>query len=353
VTDVAVVTQGGRFREGAAAQTAAFLRAATELGRVPTVVQPRFVPLIDSFAGVAQARRIARYVSGANSVWVVAAAAPYGLGALTSGRPYAAWIGTSLDDEWSSRRARLPRSRRLALALNGPLLRHVERRVLRGARALYATSPASRAALAAAAGVAAETIGILPIPVDTEVFRPAPEEEWLRTLDAPTIVFVGRADDPRKNVGLLLDAWPQVRARVPNARLRLVGRPPAALLPVGVEAAGEVESVAEELRSASLFVLPSLQEGFGIVVAEALASGVPAIVTPCGGPEELVRESGGGTLLADFGRETLEAALVERLENRAALVAQRARGRAYVEVHHSPTQLRNALAAALAERARA
>ena len=87
---------------------------------------------------------------------------------------------------------------------------------------------------------------------------------------------------------LLLDAARGSRG-APDARLRLVGRPPRTPLPAGVEAVGEVQSVAEAIRSASLFVLPSLQEGFGIVVAEALACGVPAVVTPSGGPEELVR----------------------------------------------------------------
>ena len=109
-----------------------------------------------------------------------------------------------------------------------------------------------------------------------------------------------------------------MRRRIPDARLRLVGRPPAGPLPAGVEAAGEVASVAPELRQASLFVLPSFQEGFGIVVAEALASGVPAVVTPCGGPEELVRESGGGTVLPDFEPGTLADAIVTALGDRAA-----------------------------------
>ena len=148
---------------------------------------------------------------------------------------------------------------------------------------------------------------------------------------------------------LLLAAWPEVRARIPDARLRLVGRPPAGPLPAGVEAVGEVASVAPELRQASLFVLPSFQEGFGIVVAEALASGVPAVVTPCGGPEELVRESGGGTVLADFEPETLADAIVTALGDPQRLAEQRARGRSYVEAHHSPARFRTELAAAFAE----
>ena len=51
----------------------------------------------------------------------------------------------------------------------------------------------------------------------------------------------------------------------------LVGDPPQGPLPDGVAALGRVPSVAEALRRAALLVLPSLQEGFGIVVAEALA----------------------------------------------------------------------------------
>ena len=343
MTDLAVVTQDPRFGGGARAQTEAFVRAARELGREPQLLHPRFVPLVDSAAQLVESRRLAPAVRQARSAWVVAAAAPYGDAALRSGRPYAAWIGTSLDEEWAARRPHLRPSRRLALELNAPLLRRLERRVLRGATRLYATSPSARAGLAATAGLEPATVAILPIPVDTALYRPGREER------RPTVVFVGRADDPRKNVRLLLQAWPQVRSQLPDTTLRLVGRAPAEPLPAGVEATGEVASVADELRRASLFVLPSLQEGFGIVVAEALASGTPVVVTPCGGPEELVRASGAGTVLADFEPGTLAEALVTALEDAERLAEQGMRGRVYVEAHHSPARLRAELATAFAD----
>ena len=104
MTDLAVVTQDPRFGGGARAQTEAFVRAARELGREPELLHPRFVPLVDSAAQLVESRRLAPAVRQARSAWVVAAAAPYGDAALRSGRPYAAWIGTSLDEEWAARR---------------------------------------------------------------------------------------------------------------------------------------------------------------------------------------------------------------------------------------------------------
>jgi glycosyltransferase involved in cell wall biosynthesis len=344
VIDLALVTQDPRFGGGAVAQTEAFRSAARRLGREPELFHPRYVPLLDSIAQRAQTGRLARRIRSARSVWVVAAAGPYGDAAARSGRSYAAWIGTGLDEEWESRRPFLPRARRAALDLNAPLLRRAERRVLQRARRLYATSTSSRTGIAAAAGIDPEAIRILPIPVDTTLFHPQAHAE-----DEPIVLFLGRADDPRKNVRLLLDAWPLVQAELPETTLRLVGRPPVDALPNGVRAVGEVGSVAEELRKASLFVLPSLQEGFGIVVAEALASGVPVVVTPCGGPEELVRASGAGTVVADFTPGTLAAAVVDALADPGRLAEQGARGRAYVETHHSPERLQTELAAAFAE----
>ena len=84
--------------------------------------------------------------------------------------------------------------------------------------------------------------------------------DWREALATPVLVFVGRADDARKNLPLLLEAFATLREIHPDARLRLVGAPPAGAQPEGVDVVGCVDDVAPELRKAALFVLPSLQE---------------------------------------------------------------------------------------------
>jgi glycosyltransferase involved in cell wall biosynthesis len=219
----------------------------------------------------------------------------------------------------------------------------MERRVLRGAAQVYGISPWSRTSVARAGGLPEDQVGVLPIPIDLEAFAPAADEEWERTLATPVLAFVGRADDPRKNAGLLLDA---VR-RLPDVRALLIGSPPAGRLPERVEATGVVPSVAEQLRRATLLVLPSYQEAFGIVVAEALAAGVPVVTTPSGGPESLVEESGGGVVLSEFSPDELAETVSGLLADTERLAEMRRQGREYVAREHSPERFRELLAAAL------
>jgi glycosyltransferase involved in cell wall biosynthesis len=368
--ELAVISQDPRFGGGARAQTEAFWRGAVELGYEPQLfyvaqpglrgVAPRGTlpagtaakPVargLESLNQLVGGGRLARTLPAAGATWVCAAAASHGHAAVRRGRPFGCWIGTSLEEEWRSRAAGLPRSRRLALHANAPLLRRLERGVLRGAAVVCATSPSSRAAVAAAGDLDVARVGILPIPVDTAIFAPAPDDAWEVALERPTIVFVGRADDPRKNVALLLDAFRRVRAQLPEAKLRLVGTPPRAAVGAGVELRNEVDSVPRAIGDAALFVLPSLQEGFGIVVAEALACGVPVLTTPSGGPEELVRASGGGRVLAGREPEELAQAALELLDDAATLAAMRRRGRDYVVREHSPERFRRLLETAFAE----
>jgi glycosyltransferase involved in cell wall biosynthesis len=382
--DVAVIGQDPALRGGFRSQAVSFWHATRALGRNPrlfyvsmaratSVVRrslalaktddapspfsgtsyPAFIPEFDALNHAVTARRVAGAVRASHSLWAVTTSAHYGYPLVCSRRPYACWVGTAYSDETEARRRGLPASRRAALRVNAPVFRRLERAVLRGAAVVCATSPTVQRAIAELTEVPPEQIRVLPISVDVDDFAPEPDDEWLSRLDEPVIAFVGRAPDPRKNVALLVDTFRRIRRTLPRARLRLVGRPPRADvlrgLPNGVEVLGEVESVAPVLRTASLFVLPSLQEGFGVAVAEALACGVPVVVTPCGGPEDLIRESRGGVVASSFCADELADAAVSLLASPRALAAMRRSGRRYVVAHHSPERLATLLGAVFAE----
>jgi glycosyltransferase involved in cell wall biosynthesis len=355
MSDLVVVAPDPAFGGGVVAQTEAFLDGARALGREPVLVYDPHPALagrrltVDRLEAVRQlraARRLAPQLEGARSLWVTAPLAMHGFAATRAQIPYGCWIGASLDDEWRGRARSLDAVRAAAQRLNAPLLRRLERSVIRNAAAVYATSPHARAAVAAAAGTAESAIEILPIPVDVETLVPEPNDDWFARIEAPTIGFVGRGDDPRKNLALLLDALPLIRARVPAARLRVIGRPPPTL-PEGADAIGAVPSIAVPLAQCALLVLPSWQEGFGIVAAEALACGVPVVTTPSGGPEQLVRASGGGRVLSGWDAHELATAVTDLLTDPGTLARMRAMGRRHVLREHPPERFRALLARAL------
>jgi glycosyltransferase involved in cell wall biosynthesis len=115
--------------------------------------------------------------------------------------------------------------------------------------------------------------------VDTERFRPAPidERDRLRArweLTAPTALFVGRLE-PRKGIDLA------VEAAAGGFPLLVCGRGAHCHRPPGVRWLGALDRVtlASLYRAADVLVLPSAGEGFSLAVQEALASGLPVVVT--------------------------------------------------------------------------
>jgi glycosyltransferase involved in cell wall biosynthesis len=356
--DIAVIGQDPRFGGGGLAQTDAFMTAARDLGRDPSLLfdphpglgRPRTTwRRVEVLRQLAAARRLEAEAASARSLWVVATLAQHGGAAPRTGHRYGCWIATTIDAEWGGRAPGLAGTRRVAAGASIRPLRAIERRVLRGAEHVYAISAASCSDVAASAGLDEGKVRLLPIPVELGRFQSASDDDWRRALERPVLTFVGRADDPRKNVGLLLDAFAEVRATRPDARLRLVGTPPAGAAPNGVDVVGPVTDVAAELRRAAIFVLPSLQEGFGLVAAEALASGLPVITTPCSGPEDLVRSSGGGRVLETFDSGELAHAVVSLTEEVEAATTMRNSGRAYVQRVHDPNRFRELLSGALKE----
>jgi len=209
----------------------------------------------------------------------------------------------------------------------------------------------------------ADRIVVVPNTVPVGDFHAAPLSE--RREDE--LLFVGYRLEA-KGIGVLLRAFSVVHRRRPSASLRFIGGNTDAALDerwralaadlgvagaVSFEPAADRAAVAEAMARTSVFVHPSRRETFGIVAAEALASGTPVVATASGGVPEILgpdpREVGALVPVDDAGQ--LAAAILETLERRASFDPQRLR-QTVVERYAAPAvaaRLRDLYAAALDE----
>lgn len=145
-----------------------------------------------------------------------------------------------------------------------------------------------------------------------------PDSLGERDLTTLRALFVGM-DFERKGGLVLLQAWPIVRARLPDAELVIAG--PARMstdeLPRGVSWAGTADraQLAQLYESATVFVLPSLFEPWGLVLSEAMAYGLPCIGTRCCAMPEIIEEGVTGLLVPRHEPEPLAEALIELLSD--------------------------------------
>jgi glycosyltransferase involved in cell wall biosynthesis len=149
-----------------------------------------------------------------------------------------------------------------------------------------------------------DKISIIPNGVDPRQFRAGGNDPAVRNRfaapDEKIVFFVGRLVQ-EKGVHLLLDAAPRVLAAVPRARFVIAGKGPelehlrARARHLGIEQhvhfTGFIDDVTRNsiYHSSSLAVFPSLYEPFGIVALEAMAAGVPVVVSDTGGLSEIVQ----------------------------------------------------------------
>jgi glycosyltransferase involved in cell wall biosynthesis len=221
-------------------------------------------------------------------------------------------------------------------------------------------------------------VEVLYNPLDVASFATATRSEAVRaalgaTGSAPLIGTVGRLH-PRKDVETFVRAAALVAARLPEARFVVVGTAEA---PVELEYQRRLEALVAELglggrllfaghrrdipavmKGLDVFVLTSRHEGFGRVVAEAMAAGRPVVVAREGAPPELVDEDRYGVCAtpadpADFADTILRVlAQPDASAAMAARAAERARGFDARAVADNVLGRYRALAAKAAERAR-
>jgi glycogen synthase len=227
----------------------------------------------------------------------------------------------------------LPRGRPVGLALHhltGPTARarwgrlagwvvaRAERAMLRRAHwvSLSAEVVESEVRARAAPGAVVEVVGA---GVDETFFQ-------VERADQGYLLFFGRLDVFQKGLDTLIEAFALLRAADPTLRLVMAGRgKDAALVERLIQAAGVAESVEqlgavsdarrlELLAGATLMLMPSRFEGFGLVAAEAMAAGVPLVASAAGSLPEVVAPPAGGVTvptgdpaaLAEAARQLLD-----------------------------------------------
>ena len=110
-----------------------------------------------------------------------------------------------------------------------------------------------------------------------------------------SVVCVSRLEKG-KGQDLLIEAWPRVLEKYPNAKLKIIGEGSMKLEPCkNVEITGYVEDAVKEIAQASVLVFPSLWEleGFGLVMLEAMSQGVPVVAYNRGTAPEIIDEHSG------------------------------------------------------------
>jgi glycosyltransferase involved in cell wall biosynthesis len=143
--------------------------------------------------------------------------------------------------------------------------------------------------------------------VDVDAFCPLAQRDLVTN---PYILCVARLGDPRKNIGLLLEAYAKLPQQlIERVRLVLAGSsgPPNSFWQrvdelglrqrVSYISRPERSALIDLYQQASVFGLPSDEEGLGVVLLEAMACAVPVVATRCGGPDGIISDGKEGYLV--------------------------------------------------------
>ncbi len=207
------------------------------------------------------------------------------------------------------------------------------------AQGFFGTSPQACRNLTALGAPAERVIEAPQVHRVKWILDQAAQEQGKQPGAAPLILYVGSLIE-RKGVGLLLDAFSRVSEKHPTARLRLVGDGPlrkkltkqAARLGLQdrVEFAGFVQPADTPLEyaRADVFVLPSLEDTFAVVIVEAMASGTPVICSPYAGVSAYLTDGQDGFIADPNNTALLAERIVQLLEDHPLRAKFIDRGRA-------------------------
>jgi glycosyltransferase involved in cell wall biosynthesis len=248
---------------------------------------------------------------------------------------HAAAIKGVLADEATHERGRS----RIGLAI----LARLEGRHVRRCDRVIATSVYSAERISTFYGVTPDKIFVVPEPIDLHPWRRALAEAPV--IDGPPRILCVAHLYPRKGIDTLLRAFAPLKER---AILRLAGVGPERArlgqLADDLGIAGRVDflghlplpALIAQYRNASIFALPSAQEGFGIVFLEAMASSLPVVAGRAGAVPEVVAEGVTALLVDPDDDAALTASLHTLLDDPTRREAMGAAGLRRVQSFDAP-----------------
>ncbi|MBC8216000.1 MAG: glycosyltransferase family 4 protein [Candidatus Marinimicrobia bacterium] len=202
----------------------------------------------------------------------------------------------------------------------------MERRALRRLAGRLANSNATAKTISNAYNIPQKNIKTIYLGMDLEIV-PIDEDLENKRLTNPTLLLVG-GNNQRKGLPNILIALKSLIKEIPGLTLQVVGKNQnlnrmktlANKLGVAdyVEFLGWVspENIHTYYRQASVFVMPSLMEGFGLVFLEAMAQGLPVIGGNVGGTPELIQNEENGILISPGDSAILQNAILKLLNDR-------------------------------------
>lgn len=177
---------------------------------------------------------------------------------------------------------------------------------------------------------------IIPMGVDLNLFKPFSRHFYGNNSEnSPIILTVGRLDK-NKGFNYLIDAMPKLIHRFPELKLIIAGDGPEKNnllnqiknlhLEQNVSMVGAVRNkdLPKYYNTADLFVLPSLKEGLGVVLLEAMACGTPVIGSAIGGIKDIIKDGETGLLVKPENSEDISNRIIEILSDE--LLRQRLSG---------------------------
>jgi glycosyltransferase involved in cell wall biosynthesis len=265
-------------------------------------------------------RRLTNLLSSYDVIQVVSGSPSFACVVFPLAKPKCLSVATTVMQDRSSALAKERGFRRVWRAGMTGLNMVLERKILRRMDHVFAQSAYTYRLLERF--VPEDRLSMGPPGVDTSLFQPG------RDGGKDYILSVARFSDARKNVRMLFRAYALVRDALLDApRLVLAGTDGptredwAVASELGISDRVEFhnnpspEDLAQLYREAALFVLASNEEGFGIVLLEAMASGIAVVSTRCGGPGSIVVEGQTGRLTPVGDHRAMAASLIDLLRD--------------------------------------